>query len=379
VRRRQFLRMLAFSTVAAGCSSMGGNLLAATQHCRADLHARTARVWAWLRMVGTADGIPTSESSYAAHRSLIHAAMPLHGGKLQADGLWLQEPWKTETDWARSLRYAAKKAGQLYLPGVGNDREGIKAVLDSSLLMERAADDLLRLAVERFDAPWDGVTLDLEGIPLEYREKLSAFLQLLVRRIKDAGLLACISIQGRSGDEGPDPPDTYTYDFSIVGALADYVDLRCYGYWAPPPRSIGPYWWEEACIGYATAKGIAAGRILLGPGTFAKYYFDSNENDSDEITYEQALQVVELAGGTLEWVETGDAGLVRERFAKVGAGHVWLRDALTHRYALDLVEEFGLLGISLFSPGMEDPLQWQVTQDWLLRHRYFLPQIAGHD
>ena len=189
----------------------------------------------------------------------------------------------------------------------------------------------------------------------------------------------CISIGGRAGDEGSDPPDAYTYDFSVVGALADYVDLRCYGYWAPPPRSIGPYWWQEACIRYATAKGIAASRILLGPGTFSKYYFDSNENDSDEITYEQALGLIDRTGGTLKWVETGDYGLVRERFAKVGVGHIWLRDALTHQYALDLVEEYGLLGISLFSPGMEDPLQWQVTEEWFLRHKCFLPRIAGHD
>jgi hypothetical protein len=379
LKRREFLRLLALSTLSVGCSPVGRGSATLPTDPPINALPRAGRVWAWLRTFRTSGeyGIPSSEESYEAHRSLIHVAMPLNGGKLQADGSWLQEEWKIDNDWAQRLRGTVKRSGQLYLPGVFNDPEGIKVVLDNPTLMQRAAENLVRLAIERFDAPWDGVMLDLERIPFEYSEQLSAFLRVLTARIKGAGLLAGVSTRGRAADEGKDPPDSYTYDFSVVGEVADYVDLRCHNYWTPRPRSIGPLWWLEACIEYAEGKGIAADRICLGPGTFTKLWFDSDENYSEQITYDQAMDLLAKTGAKIEWVEDGPYGLVGEKFAQVGEGHFWMRDAETCARSLQVIDEHRLKGISLFAPGMEDPLQWTVVGEWLRRNRVRLPAILA--
>jgi spore germination protein YaaH len=317
--------------------------------------------------------VPTSEAAYLANLDKIDAAMPLNGGKLQADGTWLQEDWKIDPDWPQSLPGSARKAGHVYMPGVGNDRDGILTVLDDPHLQATAADNLAALATSgRFDSPWDGVYLDLEGIPSSYKEQLSDLLYLLSDRIKQAGLLAGVSIGGRTGDTGPDPDDTYTYDFSVVGEVADYVDLRCYGYWNPPPRSIGPYWWIEACIEYALHKGIAPGKTTLGLGNFSKYWPDSAQGASEEIPYHLAVQLVDGVDSMTEWIESNKHGLIRERFAAVGAGHVWIHDADTHRHGLNLVDQYHLLGTTLFTPGMGDDVHWQVIEAWRT-NRVYLP------
>jgi spore germination protein YaaH len=342
--------------------------------------AHRRQVWAWLRMnqVGGTYGVPTSEAAYLTNLDRIDAALPLNGGKLQADGTWLQEGWKIDPQWPQSLPGIARDAGHLYMPGVSNDRAGILTVLDDPGLQAKAADNLVALATAaRFDSPWDGVYLDLEGIPSSYKQQLSDFLYLLSNEIKQAGLLAGVSCGGRTGDTGPDPDDTYTYDFSVVGEIADYIDLRCYGYWNPPPRSIGPYWWIEACIQYALQKGIAPEKMTLGLGNFSKYWPDSTKGAAVEIPYDLAVQLVEGAGSTMEWIERNEHGLVRERFAIVGAGHVWIHDGATHRHGLNLVDQYCLLGTTLFTPGMGDDLHWQVIEAWRT-HRVHLPIVQKH-
>lgn len=378
--RRDFLWTLA----ACGGAAWATQVLAGcgvNAHAVATDRARGTKVWTWLRMFTTtgATGVPSSEADYSAHVNTIDVAMPLNGGKLQADGAWLQEPWKLEPPWPQNLPGIAHQAGQLYMPGVGNDRDGIVAVLENPDLQEAAADSLIVLATTgRFDSPWDGVYLDLEGIPFSHRQQLSDFLYLLSARIRQAGLAVGVSTRGRTADTGPDPEDAYTYDFRVVAEVADYVDLRCFGYWAPRPRSIGPYWWLESCIQYALSNGIDPHRMTLGLGNFSRYWPDSASGRSDDITYGLAMALVSDAGATVEWIASNANGLVREWYAEVGEGHIWIHDGDTVRDGLGLIDSYRLLGITLFAPGMGDEHHWQVIQEWRWPFAAFLPVICGH-
>jgi spore germination protein YaaH len=336
-------------------------------------------VWAWLRMSSTSGefAIPTSETDYLANLGTIRVAMPLNAGKLQATGEWLQESWKVDHAWARGLADQAHATGQSYMPGAGNDREGILTVLDDPALRQAAADNLVALAITgRFDAPWDGVYLDLEGIPYAYQRQLSDFHYLLADKLRAAGLLVGVSVRGRTGDSGEDFDDAYTYDFSILHDVADFVDLRCYNYWKPFPRSISPYWWIQASIEYALAKGVSPTQMTLGLGNFSRYWPSSDEGESDEITYEHAVALAEEAGTTIEWVEANENGLVRESFARIDGGHLWIHDAATMEQELACVNQYGLLGATLFTPGMGYDDQWQILANWTYPTRHYLPQIG---
>jgi spore germination protein YaaH len=302
--------------------------------------------------------VPASETAYAQNADAIDVVMPTNGGKLQADGTWLQEPRKLESAWAQRLPRRARQAGSRYLPIVGNDRRGIFSVLAERALQRRAAEELVALAKRRaLDRRWEGVMIDLEGIPGSHRPALSAFYRLLSDRLHAAGLTVGISVGGRPIDDGAD-------DFSVVAEVADVVDLRCYGYRGPSPRSIAPCWWLAQCIEFAQSHGISGRRLVLGLGTFCRYWPDSAANyPVAEITYDAALQLLADAGAEPRWIERSESGLVRERFAQVGRGHVWIHDEDTHRFALHLATSYGVTNISVFCPGMGDR-HWPATRAW---------------
>ena len=115
--------------------------------------------------------------------------------------------------------------------------------------------------------------------------------------------------------------------------------------------------------------------MSLGLGNFARYWPSTDEGESDEITYEQAMRLVAETGATVEWVEANQNGVVRESFARVGGGHLWIHDAETIRQELTCVDQYKLMGATLFAPGMGDTGQWNVLTDWVYPYKDYLPEI----
>ena len=324
------------------------------------------QVAAWLRMV--ADGgdypFPTSEASYNANLDKIDLVFPTNGGKLQADGSWLQESWAIDPDWPQSVPEIAAANGHTYIPSVfGSTSTGILTVLDSPSLQATAASNLVTLATSgRFDSPWDGVMFDLEQIPSSYQSKLSTFYTSLCEAVRSEGLLAGIWSRGRTGDSGPDYDEAYTNDFTVLGQVGDFVDMGCYSYWKPIPRSAGPYWWQRACIDYALSKGIQPRRLRLGCGLYSGYWEVEDGGGGYGTTHAKALELAD--GFSIDWIESNVNGVVREYYADLGAGCVWLHDDETLPHRLDLVDEYGLAGAHLFILGAEDDGVWRTIADW---------------
>lgn len=304
----------------------------------------------WLRMypVNGDYPIPMDDAAYKTQADLFSRIYPTFGGKLQQNGSWLQETWKFSS-WARGLH----KQGKLYMPTLTNDRLGVLTVLDNPDLQCKAVDEIAAIAMTRFDAPWDGVLVDIEGPPSVYRDRLSDFYRLLVDKLHEVGLIVNIRVRGRTGDNGPDYDDAYTNDFAAIAEIADMTTMDLYGYWNPTPRGISPYWWQRACIEYALSKGFRPGQLNLGAGTYSRI------GNSTCICQDQAF---EMADAGVMWIEANKNGIIREWYDPYHA--MWLHDGLTLRQSLALVDEYGL-GFDLFTPSMAGADVWDVLRAWM--------------
>lgn len=331
-------------------------------------NGKMRKLIAWLRMMKLSGDypVPMSDISYNNNIEHIDYALPTNGGRLQTDGSWLQEGWKFNHDFGQGLKEQAHANNQIYMPIVDNNREFLPLLLSPSLQVI-AADNLVELAtVGRFDSPWDGVMIDLEGIPSAYKKQLSDFLYLLDQRLHTAGLSVGVSVRGKVAESGDDYDNAYSYDFNVVGQVADLVDLRCYDYWEPTNgnvenRSTGPFWWVKDCIEYALSKGIPNERIYLGLTVYSNYHPEGTTNKRN-ITYDNAI---EIAGNEpLNWIESNEIGIIREIKVDLPIGHIWMNDVNTLRHRLELVDDYDLVGSSIFVLGMEDERIWNLIGKW---------------
>lgn len=327
-------------------------------------------LWTWLRMsnagsINTPTWQPTCEASYNANIALFSAACPTNGGDLQADGTWLQQPWKINTPWPQSVPTLAVNNGQKYYPIISNSRTGVLAVLDDESLQSAAADNLIATLDSRFDrASINGVMLDLEKIPSSRKDALSRFYEKLYRRLNDAGLTCIASIRSHDGS-GRDYDDAYCYDLNAIRQHCDFMEIRQYGYWAPAPRSVGPEWWIRASIEYALAAGVSPSRMLLGVGSMANWHEHGDPSVKVQIPTDSARNLAE----SRQWVGSNANGLVSEEYGVSGDGYVWMSSGDTLSRRLALVDEYRLKGASLFIPSHCSSDHWAELERWLASHQ----------
>jgi len=303
-------------------------------------------------MIATGDW-PSSEASYLAHSDLIDVALPGHGGNLQSDGTWLQSDAKLDNAWAQALPGLAATAGQRYVPvldpGHGTDHTELKAVLDDTDLWVVAADDALQLATTRFDAPWDGIMYDICFIDAEYIDLHGQFVTYLSGRVRSAGLSFEIAHPAvRNEDEA------YWISLDVLAELADAFDYYVYGW----DESTQPHWYAVDSMDNAMSHGCE--NVMLGIGLFARHWTDPET--STDISYDAAMDLI--GDGAIQWVESDDTGLVREKYAGVDDGYIWLQDGDTIKPRLALADQYGLEGVMLFRPGMGAESVWRAVEGW---------------
>lgn len=311
--------------------------------------------------------IPDGRTEYEANTGVIDGVLPAHGGILQADGTWFQYAAQLDTDFSRDLPGRAAAAGQEYIPLMylwGPDVS--EAVLSDPDKTERATQGILTLATTRFDAPWDGVGIDFENIPWDWRDAHNDWLCDIVARIHAVGLKAFLTIGSRWVDGEGWP--RYTLDWSRLAATgAEYIDIRCYDYHSlghPPDSSLAPEWYIEAVIQYGLEKGISRDQMCIGLGNQTQYWPVTGANTWSQIPHADAVTLVADEPTFLAWVESDYEGIVREKYATIGAGHLWLHDVDTIRHSLALVAEYGIENITLFVPGMGDTAHWGEIARW---------------
>lgn len=296
--------------------------------------------------------VPSSEASYLTHGSLIDTAIPF-GGTLQADGSWS----RVSNAFVIALPGLAQEMGHRYTPALNpghGDTTNLYAVLDDPRAQAAAAAAMMDMATSDFDAPWDAIIYDAPGLKVAgYPAKQADFINLLAE-CAGGRVPFLLATKGHYTGDTMFPP--------LATINAGGVILYCYNI-NEPPYSVGPLWWQRACVEYALANGVAESNLYLGQGLFSRLWLDG-EDASRVLTNEQALRMAKENGAPVRWIESDNRGLVREKCARMDNGVVWLSDGDTIRQRLGLVDEYKLAGIMLYSPGLGDESVWRTIADW---------------
>jgi len=316
-----------------------------------------------MQAIGGDYPVPTSEASYLAHSDLIDTVFPF-GGSILPDGTWGQAPCLYRP-FAQLLPAWAEQARQQYTPfldpGHGSDGSAIRAVLDDANLQRKAVDDAILLALTRFDAPWGGMVYDALGAALgdaSYHDKQHEFINLLSDAAHRAGLTFSVAFRGIR----PEDESWSAIKLDRIAGVVDIFDYYFYGWWLAP-CSTGPYWWAVRGIENALAHGIKPESIYVGIPNYARYWTEGYRSSQDMI-HDQAMQIIRDSGARVRWIESHPTGLIREKYAAIGDGHLWIQDGDTVRARLALVDKYNLGGAMLFIPGMEAESVWQAIAEW---------------
>lgn len=241
--------------------------------------------------------------------------------------------------------------------GVFNNNLSGKLFSDT-VLQDTLIENLIDTALSK---GYEGIEIDFEFIPKEDSLGYVDFLTKLKAKLENEGLPLFVALAPKTSDtqigllyEG--------HNYKAIGKVADYVILMTYewGYQFGPPLAVAPIRNVEQVVNYAVSV-IDKDKILLGIPNYAYDWplpYVKGETEAKGISNVDALNTAIENGAAI--IFDDDAKTPYFNYMTDGVEHVvWFENARSIEAKLDLVEKYGLAGISI----------WQVMR--------FFPQLYG--
>lgn len=258
--------------------------------------------------------------------------------------------------------YADNAAPLLTVTNLGRSG-GFSGEIAHALFTDKAAQDALFeniFSVLRMKNYY-GVNFNIEYVYPYDRDSYSQFLRRAADELHPRGyfLSTAIAPKESAGQEGL----LYTaHDYAAHGRYADRVIIMTYewGYTYSAPQAVSPVNRMRRVLEYAVGE-IPPGKILMG---FSNYGYSwrlpwRQGDAATVISNAAAMNLAASAGAEIKFDRTAQAPFFTYTDAAGVRRVVWFEDARSVRARLELVNEYGLAGIScwtvnqLYRPGLE--------------------------
>ena len=202
---------------------------------------------------------------------------------------------------------------------------------------------------------YDGIDIDYENLSGTDRAAFSNFVSLLGQALHAKGKLLSIDVYGKTNEPG-DWGGQIAQDWTTLGATADEMRVMAYGYsWDTSPAGpIAPISWVRNVVAFANTT-IPQNKIIVGIPTYGVDWPASGAGI--EYMWDQIVGIAAQKGSSVVWDTTSMAPWFN--YAGTDLHTVWFENSSSTNAKLNVFDELGVGGISIWRLGGEDPGVWQ--------------------
>lgn len=264
------------------------------------------------------------------------------------------------------LIQAARAEGVAPIMVITNIQEGrgfnsqlVKTILTNNTVQEKLINNILETLKNK---NYSGLDIDFEYILPENREDYNNFLRKVSERIKSQGYVITTSLAPKtSADQVGLLYEAH--DYPVHGALVDHVVLMTYewGYTYGPPRAVAPLNEVKKVLDYAVTA-IPRQKILMG---IPNYGYDwtlpyVQGSAAQAIGNAEAVDLAARVNAVIQYDPVAQSPFFNY-YDQNGKQHqVWFEDARSINAKLNLVNQYGLGGVSYWTVGRYFPQNWLV-------------------
>lgn len=261
-----------------------------------------------------------------------------------------------------------KRRGIKVMPFLANhwDRAvGIKALENRSQL----ARDLARL-VEKYDL--DGVNIDLENIPEQYKNELTDFVEKTAQPIRKLGKQVSISVMPETKDI--QTTITRVFDYRKLGETADFLVVMAYdeSWEGGPSGPVASLPWVQQVVEHLSSQ-VPAKKLVLGVPGYGRYWIDGKSGRG--VSYKRALEIKDKFNTEIKWSNLKNVPYLEFRDSSGKLHQLWFDNSYSIRMKLNLMKSYNLGGAALWRLGLEDPAIWPIFGQYF---QSLFTDMAGH-
>ena len=236
------------------------------------------------------------------------------------------------------------------LDAEGNfSNELASAVLNNEAARNRLANNILNTVISK---DYFGVDFDFEFIFADDSDEYVLLVEQVERLLNSIGAVTLVALAPKTYTEQPGL--LYEgHDYKGLGEAADLSLLMTYewGYTYGPPMAVAPINNVREVLEYGITQ-IPPEKILMGIPNYGYDWtlpFVQGESEAENISNPEAVQRAASVGAEIKFDETAQTPFY-EYTDDQGRQHVvWFEDERSLRAKLELVEEYGLAGVSFWT------------------------------
>ena len=154
------------------------------------------------------------------------------------------------------------------------------------------------------------------------------------------------------------------HDYKLLGQSANYVLLMTYewGYTYGPPMAVAPINQVRRVIEDGVTE-ISPAKILMGIPNYGYDWtlpFVQGESRAEKISNTEAVERAARFGVEIQWDPVAESPWYRYTDPEGREHEVWFENAASIRAKFNIVEEFGLAGVSYWNLMDYFPENWAV-------------------
>ncbi|NPV26107.1 MAG: hypothetical protein HPY81_01360 [Firmicutes bacterium] len=235
-----------------------------------------------------------------------------------------------------------------------SDPEQLHILLNSPENRRRLIDNALKLVDKD---GYQGINLDLEMVKAEDRDGLNLLVKEFRDQLKPRNLELSLALPPKNADT----KWFAAYDYTILGGLADRVVIMAHDlHWKGGPAGpIAPLAWVESVLQFAKTQ-IPSDKILLALGVYG--YDWPERGTARSYTPAQLAELMCIYNVSPEWDSAAQSPYFTYRDSQEVNHTVWFEDDRSLRQKMNLPEQYGIAGISLWKLGNGFPEMWQAIE-----------------
>jgi len=254
---------------------------------------------------------------------------------------------------------AARNAGVAPLMVINNRR--FNSDVASELLYSTQAQD--RLIGNVLDIMgrkgYYGLNIDFEYVYPSDREAYNRFLAKISAALKQNGYIISSAVAPKysANQQGI----LYeAHDYPVHGRLMDFVVIMTYewGYRYGPPMAVSPIPQVKRVLDYAVTA-IPRDKILMGMPDYG-YDWTAGEFPAEHLSAQQAMNRAFDVQADIQYDPVAEAPFYKYYDAEGRLHTVWYNDARSWQAQLRLVDQYGILGVSIWTIVDYSPQLWLV-------------------
>lgn len=225
-----------------------------------------------------------------------------------------------------------------------------------------------------------GIDFDFEYLLAEDKEAYAAFIRKTSLRLNPSGYIVMVAAAPKTYAD--QPGQLYEgHDYRLLGEAANLVLIMTYewGYTYGPPMAVAPLNQVKRVLNYAVQE-IDPEKILMG---IPNYGYDwtlpyvPGESRAEKISNTEAAARAERYGAVIQWDEAAQSPWYTYTDAEGRVHEVWFENSASIRAKLNLVEEYGLAGVSYWNLMYYFPENWEALHSMYEPAKITLPNASA--